>query len=134
MGDTSKEVYRLAMQGYCCSQIMVKVGLEARGEDNPTLIEAMAGLCGGLHAGLCCGTLTGAACLLSMFDRKVAAMNMIPRIVEWFQMTYSQEYGGISCDEIIDNNLGNRGERCPKIMAETLDKCRELLAEHGYTI
>ena len=134
MGDTSKEVYRLAMQGYCCSQIMVKVGLEARGEDNPTLMDAMAGLCGGLYSGLCCGTLTGAACLLSMFDREVAAMNMIPRIVEWFQMTYSQEYGGISCDEIIDNNLGNRGERCPKIMAETLDKCRELLAEHGYTI
>ncbi len=134
MGDSSKDVYRLAMQGLCCSQIMVKAGLEARGEDNPVLLDAMAGLCGGLHAGMCCGVLTGAACLLSMYDKKIAAMNMIPRLIEWFQTTYSEEYGGISCEEIIDNDPRNRSERCPKMMAETLEKCRELLAEHGFTI
>jgi hypothetical protein len=134
MSNTAKEIFRLATQGYCCSQILVKMGLDAKEEENPELLDAMAGLCGGLHSGLCCGTLTGAACLLSLYDRKNAASTMIPRLVEWFQATYTQAYGGIGCDEIIANNPMNRGERCPKIMAETFEKCRELLAEFGHKI
>jgi hypothetical protein len=134
MNDISQAVYNLAMQGYCCSQVMIKMGLDARGEENPALLNAMAGLCGGMHAGLCCGVLTGAVCLLSMYDKKAAATEMIPRLVEWFQLTYNEEYGGTNCGEILDNNPRNRGERCPRMMAETLGKCRELLAERGYTI
>jgi len=134
MSDVSQTVYKLATQGYCCSQIMIKIALDAKGEENPVLLNAMAGLCGGMHVGLCCGVLTGAACLLSMYDKKAAAMEMIPRLVEWFQLTYNEEYGSINCREILDNNPRNRGERCPRMMAETFEKCRELLAEHGYTI
>jgi hypothetical protein len=134
MSDTAQAVYDLAMQGYCCSQVMVKMGLDSRKEENPVFLEAVAGLCGGLHAGLCCGVLTGAACLLSMYDRKIAATDMIPRLVEWFQMTYGEEYGGINCDEIIDSNPRNKSERCPRMMVETLEKCRELLGEHGFTL
>lgn len=134
MSDTAKMIYELAAQGYCCSQVMVKIGLDARSENNPGLLDAVAGLCGGMYSGLCCGTLTGAACLLSMYDRKNAAIDMIPRLVEWFQMTYNEEYGGINCVEIIDGNPAHRGERCPRIMGETIEKCRELLAEYGYTI
>ena len=85
MSDTAKEIYRLAAQGYCCSQIMVQMGLDARQDENPELLDAVAGLCGGLRVGLCCGTLTGAACLLSLYDKKNAATIMIPRLVEWFK-------------------------------------------------
>jgi hypothetical protein len=134
MNNALREIFNLGSQGFCCSQIMVKMGLDAKEEENPELLDAVAGLCGGLHSGLCCGTLTGAACLLSLYDRRNAASNMIPRLVKWFQTTYTQAYGGIGCDEIIGENPMNRGERCPQIMVETFEKCRELLTEFGYTI
>jgi hypothetical protein len=134
MSNTAKEVMRLGAEGYCCSQIMVQVGLEAQQEENPQLLDAIAGLCGGLHSGLCCGILTGAACLLSLFDRKEAAAFMIPELVHWFETTYTKSYGGITCDEILDHNSMNRMERCPAMMVHTIEKCRELLAGYGYEI
>jgi hypothetical protein len=134
MSDTAKEIRRLAAQGYCCSQIMIQMGLDAREDENPELVDAVSGLCGGLYSGLCCGILTGAACLLSLYDRKTAASNMIPRLVEWFKETYTPSYGGISCIEIIQNNSMYRMERCPKMMEETYEKCRELLVGAGYQI
>jgi hypothetical protein len=134
MTDTAREIRRLAGQGFCCSQIMVKMGLDAKGDENPELVDAVAGLCGGLHSGLCCGILTGAACLLSLYDRKNAASIMIPRLVKWFQTSYEQAYGGITCGEILDGNLTNRMDRCPKIMEETFERCRELLAEFDLEI
>ncbi len=134
MSDKSKEIRRLAGQGYCCSQIMVQIGLEAKGDENPELLDAVAGLCGGLYSGLCCGILTGAACLLSLYDKKNAASSMIPSLVKWFELTGTKPYGGINCDDILQKNPMNRPERCPNIMVETLEKCRELLAEFGYEI
>ncbi len=134
MIDIIGEIARLSKEGYCCSQIMVHIGLEAQGDENPQLLDAVAGLCGGLYSGLCCGILTGAACLLSMCDREKAKAHMIPGLVKWFQTTYTGTYGGISCDCILGGDPMNRFERCPKIMAETAEKCRSLLAEHGHEI
>ncbi len=134
MSDTAKQIFRLTSEGYCCSQIMVQIGLEAKQEENPELLDAVAGLCGGLHSGLCCGILTGAACLLSLYDRNHAASSMIPSLVEWFKFTYTPSYGGISCNDILQENPMNRIERCPRIMEETFEKCRALLAEFGYEI
>jgi hypothetical protein len=128
------EIRRLGGQGYCCSQIMLQMGLDAKGAENPELIDAVAGLCGGLYSGLCCGILTGAACLLSMYDRQRAASFMIPMLVEWFETTYTQSYNGISCVDILDQDPANKLNRCPKIMEETIIKCRELLANYGYAL
>jgi hypothetical protein len=134
MNNTAREIRRLSAEGYCCSQIMVKIGLDARGDENPELLDAVAGLCGGLNSGLCCGVLTGAACLLSLYDRRNAKSSMIPRLVEWFERAYAPCYGGIDCKAIMDGNPMNTLERCPKMMEETFEKCRELLAEFGYEI
>jgi hypothetical protein len=134
MSDTAREIRRLASQGYCCSQIMVQMGLDAKQEENPELVDAVAGLCNGLHSGLVCGILTGAACLLSLYDKKNAASDMIPRLVDWFETAYTQSCGGISCEEIIKDHPMNKLERCPKMMEETIEKCRELLADFGYEI
>lgn len=125
---------RLHAQGYCCSQIIVEMALEAAGDENPELINAMRGLCKGLHAGHVCGTLSAAACLLAMFDPKAAERDLIPRLVEWFDMTYTEAYCGTDCKTILGDDPMNRIERCPKIMAETYEKCRELLSEIGIAI
>jgi hypothetical protein len=134
MSDTAKQIFRLSSEGYCCSQIMIQVGLEAKQEENPELLDAVAGLCNGIHRGLCCGILTGAACLLSLYDKKKAASFMIPMLVDWFEMTYTQTYEGITCEDILDQNSMNRLSRCPKILEETIIKCRELLAGYGYAL
>lgn len=133
MNDTDT-VFALAGRGYCCSQIMVKAGLDARGEENDALLDAVAGLCGGLHAGLCCGILTGAACLLSLVDKNAAAASMIPTLVGWFRSAYEPSCGGIECRDILGDTPPSRSERCPAMMAETLGKCRELLAGFGYEL
>ncbi len=129
MTNIGGEILRLSREGLCCSQIMVQMGLDALGDENPQLVDAVAGLCGGVYSGLCCGTLTGAACLLSMVDKQKAREHMIPALVKWFQATYTPRYGGIRCDCIIDDNPMTRLERCPKIMEETFEKCRMLLAD-----
>jgi hypothetical protein len=122
------------MSGYCCSQIMVKMGLDAKEKENPDLLAAVAGLCRGVHAGLICGTLTGGACLLSLYDKKEAAAFMIPQLVAWFEETYGSLYGGTSCQAIIGGDPAKKFERCPGLMVETFEKCRELLEEAGHDI
>jgi hypothetical protein len=134
MGNMAREIRRLSAEGYCCSQIMVQIGLEAKQDENPELLDAIAGLCGGLHSGLCCGILTGAACMLSLLDKANAKSSMIPRLVEWFKSNYETLYGGVACDDILEGNPMSRFERCPKMMEETIEKCRELLAEFGHEI
>lgn len=134
MGNLSREIMRLSSQGYCCSQIMVRMGLDAKQDENPELLDAVSGLCGGLHSGLVCGILTGAACMLALFDRHKAASDMIPKLVEWFGKRCTPSHGGICCKDIIGGNPANIPARCPKLMEETFEKCRELLAENGYDI
>jgi hypothetical protein len=61
----------LANQGYLCSQIIIILGLEARGETNPSLVKAVGGLSMGCGEGSCtCGVLTGGCCLLALFAGK----------------------------------------------------------------
>ena len=131
MSDLSKDIAYLAAQGYCCSQIMVALGLNALGDQNPQLIDAVRGLCRGLYSGAVCGTLTGAACLLSMLDPRAAEAHMIPRLAEWFAMTFGEEYGGTDCAVILGDDPMNKFLRCPGIMERTAEKCRELLSEAG---
>jgi hypothetical protein len=134
MNDTAREIIRLSQEGYCCSQVILQLGLDSQGDDNPQLVDAVKGLCGGLYSGLICGTLTGAACLLSMFDKDKAKAIMIPALVEWFQATYTPLYGGITCECIACGDPATRLERCPQILEDTYQKCRALLAEYGYEI
>lgn len=134
MSDTLKEIKRLASLGYCCSQIMVEMALEATEDENPQLIDAMRGLCKGIQSFQTCGTLTGAACLLAMFDPKAAETELIPRLAEWFDTTFTECYGGASCKCILNDDPMNKFERCPSVMEQTYEKCRELLAEIGQTI
>lgn len=118
----------LAAKGYCCSQIVLQMGLEdGRKEENPGLIQAAAGLCGGLHAGLDCGILSGAACLIALCLPEEAP-SLIGELVEWF----NAENGGVSCKDILAGDDSGRLTKCPKILAACYEKVWELLEERGY--
>ncbi|MGI6225276.1 MAG: DVU_1555 family C-GCAxxG-C-C protein [Peptococcales bacterium] len=133
----------LSQQGFYCSQILIMLGLEKQGKENPDLIASMAGLAGGLgFAGKNCGTLSGGACLLALYagrgkleEAEDAKLNlMINELVVWFEENYGQKYGGIDCNNILADNPANRLERCPQILYETYLKVQEILTANGYTL
>ena len=93
MDEYALEMLNLARQGFYCSQIVVLLGLEVRGEENPALVRALAGLSYGGGGGRgSCGAFTGACCLLGLFAGRGRAeeeesphlMLMLEELSDWF--------------------------------------------------
>lgn len=138
--DLMMRMLELTGQGFACSQMLLIFGLEMRGEENPALVRAMTGLNEGIcGTGKLCGALSGGCCLLSYFAGKgsteeeahIYFQKMIADLVNWFEEIYGQQYGGIDCDTILDENLANRMQRCPFIVQGVFEKCMELLQDNG---
>ena len=140
--DEMMRMLELHQQGYCCSQILIILGLEMRGEENPALVRAMRSLCGGIGGtGHICGALTGGACLLGLYVGKDTPSSeddfvldlMVADLIEWFKAKYGEAYGGIACAEIIGEE-GENQSRCAGIVAETFQQVKELLVENGFDL
>lgn len=137
--DERTRISQLHLQGFHCAQILLLMGLEHLGEENPALIRAMNGLSGGLgFQGKTCGALSGGACLLALFAGRGAlaetehrAMNlMIAQLVEWFEVEFGEKYGGTDCQQILADDPWNRMTRCPKLINDTYFMARQLLKEN----
>lgn len=137
------QLMELSQAGFYCSQILLIIGLEAQGKENPDLVRAMAGLTGGLgFCGKTCGALTGGACLIGLYAGKGTAEemedsrlnDMIRELVEWFEQENLPRFGSINCQEILEGNPANRMSRCPQLVMQTLDKVRDILAAGGYSL
>ena len=142
MGELER-LQELKQQGFYCSQILVMLGLEAQGKQNPDLVRAMQGLAGGLgFYGDTRGALTGGACLLGLYAGKglpeePEALHldfMIRELVEWFKDGFGQEYGGIRCENILSGTPKNQPLRCPTIVAGTFQQIKEILVANGYDL
>ncbi|MDA8428532.1 MAG: C-GCAxxG-C-C family protein [Geobacteraceae bacterium] len=142
MDQTQLRMMELSYQGYYCSQILLILGLEAQGKENPDLIRAMGGLANGCgFASGPCGTLTGAACLLSLYAGKgvddeyqdEGLQYMLRDLGEWFSQTYGERYGDTTCETIVGDRSEMR-QRCGAIVAETYTKVLELLIAGGYDV
>lgn len=129
----SKWLYQLRAEGKCCASILVQMGLKLRGEKNDQLVEAVGGLCGGMHNGLACGCLTGAACMLTLFGGR-ESRPMVKELAEWFESTYGEKYGGVDCSQITNNDPHIRAARCPDIIEATYARAKEILIEQGYDV
>lgn len=132
--DDIQKLRELQAKGYCCAQVMVGMGLFLRDETNDQLMQAVGGLCGGVYAGLMCGALSGAACMLSLFDPTLAREEMIPELAEWFEDEYAAVYGSVNCDDILGGERSMRTQRCPMLMEETYLQARDILASHGFDV
>jgi len=126
----------LKQQGFYCSQILLSMALQDRGESNPALIRAARALAGGLgFSGETCGALTGGACLLGLYAGKGEADEpdnprldqMVQALVEWFKEEHGQNYGGIRCDDILVGEPANMKTRCPNLVLTTYEKANDLL-------
>lgn len=141
--DDLERMRELKAQGYYCSQVLVKLGLELRGDDNADLVRAMHGLAGGLgFSGELCGALTGGACLLGLYAGKGLPEEeqdsrldfMVSDMVEWFKKEHGESFGGIRCIDIVGDSSSNMANRCPGIVAATYQRAKELLVENGFDL
>jgi hypothetical protein len=144
MEDFTIRLLQLAGKGYTCSQIMLLMGLEIRGETNPGLVRAMAGLAYGCGTGKAsCGVLTGGCCLLAIYagkgsddetgSEKLAAM--LQDLLDWFAERIGDATGTLACETIV----GQEGpaaarQRCGTLLADTYAKVLEILQTYEFDL
>lgn len=129
--DHKEIVNKYLMRGCCCSEALVRLGLEILGEeDNERLIDAAAGMCNGMHDGGVCGGLTGGCMLLAMMDRDEAPF-MCEELHQWFEVTYAEEYGSMNCKDILGTDPWNMLERCRPMILDIAEKCCDILEENA---
>ncbi len=133
------DIMPLAARGYCCSQIIVQLALQAQGLENPGLVRAAGGLCWGMGGtGGCCGILTGACLVLGLYAGKGADQEqayerfdlLVSEFVEWFQERAMNQFGGIECRLILKEGKPD-ASRCGGLVSDSWDRILELLVEHG---
>lgn len=138
--DLMDRIMELSQYGYFCSQILAILMLEVAGEENPQLVQAMAGLNGGVgFSGDVCGCMTGGCCILSYFtgkpdDSSYDSPHHKPALAEftsWFTEEMEMEYRSIDCRDITRGNPAKRVQYCPQIIAQTFEKCMEILEQRG---
>lgn len=137
-------MYKLASQGYCCSQILVLMDLEKREIENTNYVKAMAGLCVGTGgSGRTCGIVTGGACLIGSYTGKgnpedqndPNLSKMVLEYMEWFQEENRSmdccDIVGIDALEDIRTNMVYP-VKCGNLMSGAYRKLREILQNYGY--
>ena len=132
-----EQVNQLLAQKFHCSQIMMKLGMDALALEQPDLIKAMTGLAGGLGGcGRNCGALTGGVCMLSLFAGRGTAEEktspelepMISEFLAWFE----ESYGSPNCDDILMGDKGNIPQICPGLIESAGQRALEILEDHGF--
>lgn len=118
-----EKIFMMKMNGYCCSQMVMELGLEKLGIENPQLVEAMAGLCEGVKCGKICGTASAAVCLMYLADSKAADSGLAAEYLEWFE----ESFGAMDCEDILNEGPMTKLEKCPVIVEATMQKLEELL-------
>ncbi len=118
-------IMELKMKGYCCSQIIMQMGLEGLGLENEDLIKAMAGLCDGMHRGITCGTISAAVCLLYIIDKEQAD-RLSDEIWDWFD----DSFGSTECDTLIQGNPLMKTQICGNLVENTYLKLVEMLEDN----
>lgn len=144
MNDMAFEMFKLANAGYCCTQIMVKMALDAEGIENPDLLRAVNGLCMGIGSSQkTCGVLEGGIVILGLYAGKGKDTEypkqdygkMVDEYKEWFE----NENGSTECQDIIGvvsvtdfNTNQSYRLKCGDTLSKSFMKVVEILQEHGY--
>ena len=128
--DVEKIMDEVLEERVCCSEAMVRFGLKLRGEENEQFANAASALCSGLKNGALCGCLTGAAMMLTMFDKQ-ASSALITELFCWFDEEYGDRYGSVNCEDILTDR-SQMWTLCPVIMKATAEKCVEILKDHDF--
>lgn len=140
----AERIAELGGQGLYCSQILLELALDLRGEQNRQLVASMAALAGGMgFSGRTCGCLTGGACALGLYGGRGGVDEpadprldpMVQGLVEWFEARFATEGGSTRCDDILAAaSTAGSPKPCPAMVAETFTRVKELLIEEGFEL
>jgi len=125
--ERAERMNELALQGRCCTQILVQVALDELGEENEQMVEAVGALCVGMFAGGDCGALSGGALAMALRGEMPFDGGLVGELVDWFR----GEHGSLVCEEILGDDPLVRFTRCPPIMTRTYEVAMQILADHG---
>ena len=143
------DVLPFVRQGYCCSQLLMLLMLQARGEENPALVRSLQGLCHGIgHSEGDCGLLPGGACVLALLcgkgaDEEVPHQMLNPLLNEYATWFYERtaQYGGYTCPQVAAGLGARKGEdgvpdpvACGELLADCWVKIGELVESYGLDI
>lgn len=133
----NEKIAGLLSQKFHCSQVMMRVGMDALELEEPNLVKAMTGLAGGLGGcGKNCGALTGGVCMLSLFAGRGAPEEeadpeletMVSEYLAWFE----ERFGSADCGDIIQGDKANIPLTCPDLIQACAQKALELLEDYGF--
>ena len=134
------ELLPYVRQGMCCSQLLMLLATQARGEENPGLVRSMGGLCHGIgQSGGPCGLLSGGAAALAWLsgtDGGEAHPMLEPMVNEYATWFYErcQSYGGYGCEQVVNGlasatgAMGGAGTNAADGKPD-MSLCADLLAE-----
>jgi len=122
------QLRRCLQEGDCCAQAMVRMGLLLRGEENEQLVCVAGALCNGIHSGLLCGALSGAACLLTLYNESLAKNTMIPDLKEWFE----DRYAAYNCEHLLKGASVGKHAFCTQLIEDTFMEAMGILNRHGF--
>jgi hypothetical protein len=125
--ERAARMNQLALQGRCCTQVLVQVALDELGEQNEQMVDAVAALCVGMFSGADCGALAGGALAMALRSSPPLDGALVAELVDWFR----GEYGSLACCDIVGDDLLDRFTKCPPIMARTYETAMQILADHG---
>ena len=120
---------------YGCSQVVLGIGMARMGVEDPNLMRAMEGYCGGACGGTC-GALCGGAALFGLRLGKGTPEE--PRsedmkdLVRELTRRFSERWGASTCDGIIHGDPGLRQDVCPRLMAGTVREVWDILEARGF--
>jgi len=125
--NMTAQVNDLLLQGFCCSQIIMKLGLVEMKKENDDLVKAMRGLCRGMYAESVCGTLSAASCLLFLFSMQ-RGQELSQELTGWFK----EEFGAVDCPDLLgDDRDRSIRELCPVIISLTIEEVLEMACRRG---
>lgn len=136
MQDLETRFMELGLQGFECSQILMKLALEMEDAQNTDLIRAMGGLtCGMGRCGKCCGALSGGAAVIGYYTCKgetdelehSESKTMTAEYVHWFE----ERFGTTICQDILGGDFGKTMQICAPIVMECFEKITEILMKYG---
>ena len=138
------QMFRLTNAGYCCSQIMLKLALDAEGKENEDLLRAVNGLCMGAGSyQKTCGVLTAGIAILGLYVGK-GRDDEYPKpgfseMVDEFTEGFIAEFGSKECSDIIGvcsvtDYQTNQSFRlkCGDVLMKSYNMLQEILREHDY--
>ena len=144
MDDKGFEVFKLVSEGFCCSQIMLKLVLDLEEKENPDLLRVMGALCNGIGGSQkTCGVLTSGMGIIGLYAGKGQTKeysetnygSMVSEFSSWFE----ERFDSGECADIVGvrefsiNGSIEYPIKCGDILLESFAKLGEILYENGYT-